>query len=477
MSAIRSSFLKLFNQSFCDKDFADQNVLWKQVKNPIIEDIPGKTNKLVTFLYRMQPDELDGKTSIYFLSGVAGYDFTEASRFSVITGTDIAFITLELSPQLRTAYNLVKLHDTDRPDDQGDAPVAFPRLVRENTDFESLLNHLFAMERVIPDPLNDNTIVYYKDMDKQDELYGKESILELPLAPSLKDIPITSEAAKEARDQLRKEGRLIQDTVNFSGTSLKDLPDYKGSCRKYWIYFPPNYEQGAKTPYPLMLFLDGSSYLDLLPAHVYLDRMIHNREILPCVAVFLDSADDISRDIEYNCHDRFTQFICHDFLDSLRTKHQLNITRDSNFSTIIGTSFSGLAAFYASIAAPVVFGHCISQSPALAAQPLSRLDKMIQDASSHLKHSSFAFEMGRYENIIVKFEYEDGTVQSCSSLSVVRHVFEAMQRIILNVSLHEFVGGHNYVCWQISLYDRLNDVGRRQLKMVEDPSYSCGKSE
>lgn len=72
---------------------------------------------------------------------------------------------------------------------------------------------------------------------------------------------------------------------------------------------------------------------------------------------------------------------------------------------------------------------------------------------------------------------ENYRVQSCSSLSVVRHVFEAMQRIILNVSLHEFVGGHNYVCWQISLYDRLNDVGRRQLKMVEDPSYSCGKSE
>jgi len=58
--------------------------LWRGVENPIIEDIPEQEDqKLVTFLYRLGADELDGKTSIYFLSGVAGYDLTEQSKFSV----------------------------------------------------------------------------------------------------------------------------------------------------------------------------------------------------------------------------------------------------------------------------------------------------------------------------------------------------------------------------------------------------------
>ena len=91
-----------------DKAHGDQDILWSKITNPIIEDIPDKSEKLVTFLYRMRPDELDGKTSIYFLSGAAGYTFNESSQFSLIPGTDIAYLSMELPPELRTGYNLVK---------------------------------------------------------------------------------------------------------------------------------------------------------------------------------------------------------------------------------------------------------------------------------------------------------------------------------------------------------------------------------
>ena len=79
-----------------DKTHSDQDILWSKITTPIIEDIPDKSEKLVTFLYRMRPDELDGKTSIYFLSGAAGYTFNESSQFSLIPGTDIAYISMEL---------------------------------------------------------------------------------------------------------------------------------------------------------------------------------------------------------------------------------------------------------------------------------------------------------------------------------------------------------------------------------------------
>ena len=165
----------------------EKDTLWHRVENPVIEDIPGKMDKLVTFLYRLGNDELDGKTSVYFLSSVAGYNFTEQSKFAVIPHTNIAYLSLVLPCQLRSAYNLVKRYDEDSLPlpfaDMQAAPAFYPRLIGESAKFEVLLNDLFAKGRVATDPLNAKEIIYYKDMEHPGELYGKESILELPMAP------------------------------------------------------------------------------------------------------------------------------------------------------------------------------------------------------------------------------------------------------------------------------------------------------
>lgn len=452
-----------------DKARSEQDVLWSKITNPIIEDIPEQSEKLVTFLYRMRASELDGKISIYFLSGAAGYTFNESSQFSLMPGTDIAYISMELPPELRTGYNLVKVRDSDHPKIQDGTSDTYPRLIGEDARFEALLGHLYSENRVIPDPLNVKTFTYYKDMDKQDEIFGKESILELPLAPQLADISFSHENSKMARDTLKQEGRLIEDSVNFAETSLKDLTDYQSTNRKYWIYLPPNYQTDSTTPYSLMLFLDGSSYLDVMPAHIYLERLITAGEIPPCIAVFLDYAEGALRTKEYNCNDRFTQFLCCEFLEKLRRENQLNITTDPNCSAIIGSSASGLAAFYATLSKPDIFGHCIAQSPAFVIQPLTKLDQMIYDASQRMNHSTFTFEIGRYENNMMQLEYEDGTVQHCSSFEVTKHVYEKMQTNALTTSLHELVGGHNYVCYRISLYDRIKEVCERQCR----EAYAC----
>lgn len=459
---MRSTFLKVFIHSMHDKNHDAQDDLWSKINNPIIENLPNKSEKLVTFLYRMQPDELDGKTSIYFLSGAAGYIFNENSRFTVIPYTNIAYISMELPAELRTGYNLVKVHEDDLSEISDIVPAIYPRLVGESARFEALLGYLYSQNRVIPDPLNEIAISYFKDMDKQDEVFGTESILELPLAPQLTGVQFSPTSAKTARDTLKQEGRLKEETVNFSETSLKNLTDYKSTSRKYWIYLPPNYQANSITPYPFMLFLDGSSYLDDMPAHIYLENLITTGKIPPCIAVFLNYADGAARTTEYNCNDHFTQFLCDDFIEKLRGENKLNITTDPNYSTIIGASYAGLAAFYAAISKPNVFGNCIAQSPAFVGQPLSKLDQMIHHATLQSTHSIFTFEIGYYENNLLELEYQDGSVQCCTSLEVMKHVHEKMQKKGLITNLHEFVGGHNYLCYRISLYDRIREVCDQQ---------------
>jgi hypothetical protein len=134
-------------------------------------------------------------------------------------------------------------------------------------------------------------------MDNPSELYGEESIMELPKAPRLEAILFTFEFAKSARDKLKQEGRLLLNKLVCSETHLKSVTgnDDPSLTRNYWIYLPKGYSKAKKEAYPLILFLDGSSYLDYIPAHCMLEHMIEEQLIPPCVAVFLDHADGLSR--------------------------------------------------------------------------------------------------------------------------------------------------------------------------------------
>ena len=472
MPTFRSKYLNTFSQMHKTSPKETQDSLWRGLENPTIEDIPDQTDKLVTFLYQLGPDELDGKTSIYFLSGVTGYDFSEKNKFSIIPQTDIAYISLVLPCELRGAYNLVKLHDEDSiPSVEVESGSAFyPKVIGESAKFSALLDDLFAKGRVETDSLNKKEIIYYKDMDTPGEYYGKESILELPMAPHLDSISTSYESVKSVRDRLRGEGRLIDDKVQFSETSLRNEPGYNDalSTRKYWVYLPKDYNPSAVDAYPFMLFLDGSSYLDYMPAHCILEQMIKDQIIPPCVAVFFDSADGLQRSMEYNCNAQFTEFLTRDFMETLRGKHGLHITTDPDRATIVGASASGLAAFYTGLTKPEIFGHVIAQSPDFVSQPLTKLDRMILDHAPENSRSSFIFELGRFENYPIEYEFEDGTVQNLSSSDVVDHVCEQMRQQNIPVDFHEIVGGHNYVCFRVSLYERIKEVYQHQLAQVDD---------
>ena len=157
----------------------------------------------------------------------------------------------------------------------------------------------------------------------------------------------------------------------------------------------------------------------------------------------------------------------------LAKKYKLNITADPTLTTIIGASASGLAAFYAGLTKPEVFGHVIAQSPDFVSQQSTVLDKMITDCSEQNRQSSFVFELGSYEKYAIEYEFEDGIVQNLSSSDAVRHVCEQMRKHKIQINFHEFVGGHNYVCFRVSLYDRIKEVYQHQSEQNDGAKMSC----
>lgn len=252
---------------------------------------------------------------------------------------------------------------------------------------------------------------------------------------------------------MQKEHRFFAFELNFLESSLKNVPGYyeniEQSTRKYWVYLPPDYDKHA-TPYPLILFLDGSDYLNPMPAPLILDKLIQEGSIPSCVAVFLEYSN-IHRMHEYNCNDEFTSFLADDFIRMLHDKNQLNITQDARLITLVGQSASGLAACYAALTNPTVFGNAIALSPSLEMQKLTDLEQKIAKYTKENPDTQFIFDVGTYETIPVDLEFKDGSTQSISTFEANRRIAEVIQKKGILIHKPEFIGGHNYGCWFASL--------------------------
>ena len=479
MTNFKSKSLQTFSEAILSATNQDeQDRIWGSIQSPIIEDIADDLkHKLVTFLYRLSSEELRNETNIYLYSNMTGLPCSKEGQFSIIPQTDIAYLSLMLPSELKTTYACLKVDNTfsmESPIDSNPDAINYPIPTGQFAASQNLLNRLFEESRVVIDPKNPKEIIYYKDYDHPIEYYAKESVLELPLAPKLEGIPESLEVIKLQRDQLKQSERLIEDVVQFSETSLNGVIGYQEgieATRKYWIYYPPGYKQEVVEHYPLILFLDGSDYLNPIPTPSILEKLISEEIIPPCIAVFLEYSST-NRMQEYNCDAQFSNFLAHDFMGLLRKKHQLKITQDPKLITIVGLSASGLSAFYTALTHPTVFGNVIAQSPSFEMRKTEEIEQMIEEHAHLNQETQFVLEIGTYETIPIELEFQDGRTQALSSYEANIKTYEHIIQNQLHVSRHEFTGGHDYVSWRISLGNHLKEIFAHRLKMKPQCKFS-----
>lgn len=121
---------------------------------------------------------------------------------------------------------------------------------------------------------------------------------------------------------------------------------------------------------------------------------------------------------------------------------------------------------------PHVFGHIIAQSPALLVQQTEALDKMIEDFAKQNQQTRFIFEMGCYENNPTEFEFADGSIKTVNSLGVVKYVCAKMSEQDIPLAFHEFIGGHNYVCFRVTLFDRIRELFQQPINKLEEETHA-----
>ena len=121
-------------------------------------------------------------------------------------------------------------------------------------------------------------------------------------------------------------------------------------------------------------------------------------------------------------------------------------------------SASGLAAIYAGLTRPDIFGNVITQSASLCSKKRSELEDLVNAHVLKNTDTFFCLEVGVFENVPVECQFEDGFTQAFSINESNKELSHYMSEKGILSTFHEFIGGHNYVCYRGSISDRIKEV-------------------
>jgi enterochelin esterase family protein len=215
-----------------------------------------------------------------------------------------------------------------------------------------------------------------------------------------------------------------------------------GNERRVWIYTPPNHTAEA-APCGLLVLFDGLVYINDIPTPTILDNLLADGAIPPLIMVSVCSLDGETRERELACHPPFVQFPTDELLPWMRQRYP--ITTRPDHTIIGGSSYGGMAALFAGLGRPDVFGNVLAQSGAAWWRPdgdpeaewLAR-----QFAASERLPLRFALDVGLFEN--TRRLADDGP----SQLVATRHLRTVLRARGYPVHYAEFAGGHSALNWR-----------------------------
>ncbi|MHA1939982.1 MAG: alpha/beta hydrolase-fold protein [Candidatus Thorarchaeota archaeon] len=367
---------------------------------PLIEPIAGDPDRSwLTFLWQAKGD-LNGVSVISLVTGLSD------NKMARMMDTDLWFRTCQVRNDLRATYQL-------EPDD--------PRAPRKNGE-----DMLSRFARYKHDPFNPTTFVFEKDEEDSEPFELIRSVIEMPEAPAHPWI-VSQENVSKGRVELH---RLRSDILDNE--------------RRVWVYTPSGYTTKQNVKCGLVVLFDGLSYADKVPTPIILDNLLASGLVPPMVAVFPDSLGVSTRIRELILHSPFNEFLATELLPWIWENY--SVTRNPEKVVVGGASAGGLAAAYAGLEHPELFGNILSQSGAFS------FGRPGEEGYEWITHQ-FAMR----EKLPLKFYLDAGSLETKS----LRDIGDAPNLILSNQNLvsvlqekgyvvhyHEFSGGHDYISWK-----------------------------
>jgi enterochelin esterase family protein len=369
---------------------------WGQVDSvgtPLVEPIEDDPNcALVTFLWR-------ATEPVEWVEVAASFGVNNGgSRLLYLPDTDILYHTYRLEYDLRGLYKLTVKH----------AGCAYPETVL--------------------DPHNPKVYT----MTFADETGWSDSIAELPGAPLQPWIEWNPDVTAGVVSEHRIDSAIL------------------GNSRRLWLYLPPGYDP-LGDPYPLVVLLDGESYVSAGRAPETLDNLIAAGQLLPAVCVMVSNVkeDPGARMREFGCSGDFNAFLSTELIGWIRA--HAHVTSDPRYVVIGGSSMGGLASAYAGLRLPKLFGNVLSQSGSFWWRP--RGDR---------EHEWLARQFVAALPVPVRYYLEVGRLETHQTPGIGptqvianRHLRNVLQARGYSLTYGENNGGHNFLSWRGTLADGL----------------------
>ena len=368
---------------------------------PLIETIPGDCDhRWVTFLCRGTAET----KNVVTIASFTGSD-PVSGQMRLLADSDVWYRTWRLPAEARTCYQI------------SENDPLIPLLYVE--DFRARTSGWR------PDVLNRKKLSF--PPDPESGFMGRElSVLELPQAPKMlwgTPLPPAERGSLE----------------------LHRLPsDRLGNTRRIWVHRNRPENVPGKTSPGLLLALDGLALVSALQFPIMLDNMYRANKICPFVTLFIDALDQSVRFREFACHAPFSEFLANELVPW--ACETFGLEHDPDHTILYGPSHGGLAATFAALAFPRVFGHALIHSGSFWWSPEYPNDhewlaQLV--AASDLAPVDFWIEAGKLE----RWRLRDGDP---TVLNASRHMRDVLRARGYSVQYREFTGGHDYNCWQTS---------------------------
>ena len=326
--------------------------------------------------------------NVALLSDLTGW--TDPIFFNPLQGTDLFYLILEIEPDARIQYLLMI---------DGNA------IVDPANKFKSLHGLGAMSELAMPK--------YERHPYLNDFLYGKEG--------------------------------------SYNGLLKHSLPP--GALpyiHEVHIYLPPDYS--TKLEYPTVYFHDGPDYIRFALASYSINRLIIEKKIEPCIAVFvtppnLHQPEEPNRSTEYGMNDEYVKFFCDELVPFV----------DNNYSTIrsekrrlvVGDSYAGLISFYIAYSRTDVFVNAYSQSGYFSFND-NKLLKLLDEQPA--KQINLYFDIGTYEEKVGADFLPSGELDFTDANRKMREILLYKDYNFMYMEYHE---GHTWGNWRRHLIDGL----------------------
>jgi enterochelin esterase family protein len=382
---------------------------WQRVAlagTPQVNPIPGDSaHQLVTFVWRG-----DSTTQNVMVLGSFHLHPSSNDLLEHIPGTDVWHLTLKLPAGARFGYTL-SVNDPV----VSDGPRAAERTATQQAD-----------------PFNPKKFWDYAPGASRHEY---SSVAELPGAP-----PQPWILKKPGTPEGKIEHNLFKSEL-------------LGNERKITVYTPPGYQKDG-SPSDLLVVFDENAYIDRVPTPVILDNLIAAGKIRPTIAVLIANPSQETRGKELPPNPRFADFLANELIPWVRARYR--VTNDPNRSVVAGSSYGGIAATYAALRHPEVFGNVLCQSGSFWWAPDHPFG-----GGAITETGWLAKEFIKSPKLPIKFYMDAGIFEvdvagnGGSILETSRHMRDVLLAKGYEVHYQQFASGHDYLNWRGTLADGL----------------------